>query len=93
MKAMNLSDAKFTMQSALNRAIVNAKNNIASAWVNGIISEQQLGDTINQLDNALAMAKVAISNAESNQEIDAAIAELKKHLQDLVHRNNLPFKF
>jgi hypothetical protein len=93
MKAMSLSDIKFTVCSALNRAIVNAKNNIASAWVNGIISEQQLDAVIDQLDNALSLAKVAINNAESNQEIDNATVELKKHLQDLVQRNNLPCKF
>ena len=93
MKAMSLSDIKFTVCSALNRAIVNAENNIASAWVNGIISEQQLDDTIDQLDNALSLAKVAINNAESNQEIDEVTVELKKHLQDLVQRNNLPCKF
>jgi len=93
MKAMSLSDIKFTVVSALNRAFCQARCNIATAWVNGIISEQQLDDTINQLDNALSLAKVAINNAESNQEIDEVTAELKKHLQDLVQRNNLPFKF
>lgn len=93
MKAMSLSDIKFTVCSALNRAICRATSNLASAWVDGIISEQQLDDAIDQLDNALSLAKVAINNAESNQEIDEVTAELKKHLQDLVQRNNLPCKF
>ena len=93
MKAMSLSDIKFTVCSALNRAICRAKSNLASAWVDGIISEQQLDDAIDQLDNALSLTKVAINNAESNQEIDEVTAELKKHLQDLVQCNNLPCKF
>ena len=93
MKAMSLSDIKFTVCSALNRAIVNAKINLASAWVNDIISKQQLDAAIDQLDSALSLAKMAINNAESNQEIDNATVELKKHLQDLVQRNNLPCKF
>ena len=93
MKAMSLSDIKFTVCSALNSAICRAKSNLARAWVDDIISEQQLDDAIDQLDNALSLAKVAINNAESNQEIDEVTAELKKHLQDLVQRNNLPCKF
>ena len=92
MKA-NLSDVKFTVVSALNRAFCQARCNIATAWVDGSISKLQLDATINQLDNALAMAKVAINNAEEEQEIDAVTVELKKHLQDLVQRNNLPCKF
>ena len=93
MKAMSLSDIKFMVSSALNRAICRAKSNIASAWVEGVISEQQLDAAVDQLDNALKLAKVGINNAESQQEIDEVTAELKKHLQDLVQRNNLPCKF
>ena len=93
MKAMELHDVKFMVSSALNRAICRAKSNLASAWVSGSISKQQLDAVINQLDSAFLMAKVAINNAEEEQEIDAVTVELKKHLQDLVQRNNLPCKF
>jgi hypothetical protein len=93
MEAVNLSDVKFTVVSAVNRAIVNAKNNLASAWVEGVINEQQLDTAIHQLDDALSLAKLSISNAESNQEIDNVTVELKKHLQDLVTLTNLPCKF
>lgn len=92
MEAVNLSDVKFTVVSALNRAIANTKSDLASAWVAGVISEQQFDDAIIELDNALALSKVAINNAEDQQEIDNVIAELKKHLQDLGQRINLPFK-
>ena len=93
MKAMELHDVKFMVSSALNRAICRAKSNIASAWVNGVISEQQFDNVIDQLDNAFTLAKVAINNAESQQEIDEVTAELKKHLQNLAQRNNLPCRF
>lgn len=93
MKEMNLSDVKFTVVSALNRAICRAKSNLASAWVNGVISEQQLDAAVDQLDNALTLAKVAINNAESNQEIDEVTRELEQHLRNYAKRSGLPCRF
>jgi pantothenate synthetase len=93
MKAMSLSDIKFVVSCALTRMIYRAKSNLASAWVNDIISKQQLDDASDQLDNALTLAKVAINNAESNQEIDEITAELEKHLRNYTERSGLPFKF
>ena len=93
MKAMELHDVKFMVSSALNRAICRAKSNLASAWVNGVISEQQLDDAIATLDNALALSKVAINNAESQQEIDEVTAELEKYLRSYTKRSGLPCKF
>ena len=93
MKAMELHDVKFMVYSALNRAICRAKSNLASAWVNGVISEQQLDDAIATLDNALALSKVAINNAESQQEIDEVTAELEKYLRSYTKRSGLPCKF
>ena len=93
MKAMELHDVKFMVSSALNRAICRAKSNLASAWVNGVISEQQLDDAIATLDNALALSKVAINNAESQQEIDEVTAELEKDLRSYTKRSGLPCKF
>ena len=93
MKAMDLHDVKFMVSSALNRAICRAKSNLASAWVNGVISEQQLDDAIATLDNALALSKVAINNAESQQEIDEVTAELEKYLRSYTKRSGLPCKF
>ena len=93
MKAMSLSDIKFMVSSALNRAICRAKSNIASAWVEGVISEQQLDNAIDQLDNALTLAKVAINNAETQQEIDEITKELEQHLRNYAKRSGLPCKF
>lgn len=93
MKAMSLSDIKFMVSCALTRAIYRAKSNIASAWVNDLISKEQLDNASDQLDNALALAKVAINNAESQSEIDEVTAELEKHLQHFVERSGLPCKF
>ena len=93
MKAMSLSDIKFMVSSALNRAICRAKSNIASAWVEGVISEQQLDNAIDQLDNALTLAKVGINNAESQQEIDEVTRELEQHLRNYAKRSGLPCKF
>lgn len=93
MKEMNLSDIKFVVVSALNRAICRAKSNIASAWVEGVITEQQLDAAVDQLDNALTLAKVGIHNAESQQEIDEVTAELEKYLRSYTKRSGLPCKF
>ena len=93
MEEVNLSDIKFAYSSALNRAIVCARNNLASAWVNDIISKQQLDDAIATLDNALALAKVAINNAESQSEIDDIVADLKQHLRNYAKRNGLSCEF
>jgi len=93
MKAMNLDQVKFVVVSALNRAICRAKSNISSAWVEGVISEQQLDNTIDQLDNALTLAKVGIDNAESQQEIDEVTRELEQYLKNIAQRNKLPCKF
>jgi hypothetical protein len=93
MKEMNLSDVKFMVSSALNRAICRAKSNLASAWIGGVITEQQLDAGVDQLDNALALAKVAINNAESNQEIDEVTRELEQHLRNYAKRSGLPCKF
>lgn len=93
MKAMNLSDVKFMVSCALTRAIYRAKSNIASAWVNGVISRQQLDAADDQLDNALSLAKAAINNAENQSEIDEVTAELEKHLQHFTERSGLPCRF
>ena len=93
MKAMSLSDIKFMVSSALNRAICRAKSNRARAWVQDQITEQQLDDAIATLDNALALSKVAINNAESQQEIDEVTAELEKYLRSYTKRSGLPCKF
>lgn len=93
MKAMNLSDIKFVVSCALTRAIYRAKSNIASAWVNDMISKQQLDDADDQLDNVLTLAKVAINNAESQQEIDEIVADADQTLRNYTKRNDLPFKF
>lgn len=93
MKTMSLSDIKFVVSCALTRAIYRAKSNIASAWVNDLISKEQMDNASDQLDNALALAKVAINNAESQSEIDEVTAELEKHLQRFTERSGLPCKF
>ena len=93
MKAMSLSDIKFMVSCALTRAIYRAKSNIASAWVNDLISKEQLDNASDQLDNALALAKVGINNAESQQEIDEVTAELEKYLRSYTKRSGLPCKF
>ena len=93
MRAMDLSDIKFMIKSRITRAICSAESNIASAWVGGVISKQQLDAAVDQLDNALSLAKVAIDNAESDQEIDEVTRELEQYLKNIVQRNKLPCKF
>ena len=93
MKAMSLSDIKFMVSCALTRAIYRATSNIASAWVNDLISKEQLDNASDQLDNALALAKVAINNAESQSEIDEVTRELEQHLRNYTKRSGLPCKF
>ena len=93
MKAMDLMDIKYVVKCNLSRAIYDAKYNVGKAWVDGIISGQQQEMIDRELSNALTLATVAINNCESQQEIDEVAAELEKHMQRYISRNNLPFIF
>ena len=93
MKAMDLMDVKYVVKCNLAKAIYDAKFSVGKAWVDGKISEQQQEMIDRELSNALTLATVAINNCESQQEIDEVVAELEKHMQRYISRNNLPFIF
>ena len=93
MKAMDLMDIKYVVKCNLSRAIYDAKFSVGKAWVDGKINDQQQEMIDRELSNVLTLATVAINNAENQAEIDEVVAELEKHMQRYISRNNLPCKF
>jgi hypothetical protein len=93
MKAMNLDQVKFMVKCALTKSIYDAKFNLGRAWVHDQLTEQQYEAADRELSNADTLMTIAINNAESQSEIDDIVADLEKHLSNVVVRLGLPCRF